>query len=241
MKRSLCWATIFVLSCGMNQAWASVGASGGGGLSASTDYDGNMSGFTIAEDVLYDPSAGPWLKHLMNTGSGISSGVGVPLSEEFTNVGTQAWTDWHEEITGPIESGFGFGPVTIFAFERDSVSVYRNGGLLTEGPDYTLQFTLHPVPQPSPSATPPNQVDQGQHWQSVSLFFAAGSAIQPTDTLTITKNIFETHFNADVWTPEIVPVIAQYPTIPEPTTLVYLVTAVVALGAGRARGLFASC
>lgn len=236
MKRILCWATVLVLSCGMNQAWASVGASGGDGPSTSTDYNGGPNGFSITGDVLYDPSAGPWEKHLL-VGSGVESGLLVPLTETLTNVGTQAWTDWHEEIIGPIEVITPFGSTTTFAFERDSVDVYRNGDLLTEGSDYSLQFTLHAVVQPN--MNPPGHADQGQHWQSVSILFDPSASIQPNDTLTITKNIFETYLNGSTWSPMVVPVIAEYPTIPEPTTLVYLLTAVVAIGAGRARGISA--
>jgi PEP-CTERM motif len=233
MKRILCCVAVVLLSCGMNQAWAAVEASGGAGPSVSTDHDGNANGFAITMNVLHDPSAGPWLKHLMNTGSGIESGLLVPITEELTNIGNEAWTDWHEEIVGPVEDNTSFGPATAFAFERDSVDVYRNGNLLTKGPDYTLQFTLHPVVQPGPN--PANHAEQGQHWQSVSIFFDASNTIQPSDTLTITKNIFETYLNGNIWSPGIVPVIAQYPTVPEPSTFVYLAAAVAVLGQRRLR------
>jgi len=233
MKRILCWATILVLSWGVDQAWAAVEASGGAGPSVSTEQEGNVNGFTIVANVLHDPSAGPWEKHLVNTGGGIESGLLVPITEVLTNIGTDAWTDWHEEIIGPFDT-FGFGPATIFAFERESVNVYRNGDLLSEGPDYTLQFTLHPVVQPGPN--PQNHAESGQHWQSVSIFFSGSNSIQPSDTLTIEKNIFETYLNGTIWMPSIEPVIAQYPTVPEPTTLVYFLAALAVLGGRRARG-----
>lgn len=239
MKRIVCCAAVLLLSCGMNQASAiGLVASGGNGPSISTDHPGDSNGFTITGDVIYDPSAGPWHKNLMNTGSGIASGVLVPITEEFTNTGTDAWTDWHEEIIGPFDpNDFGFGPATVFAFESDSVNVYRNGSLLTDGLDYTLQATLHPVVQPNPGF--PDHAQPGQHWQSISIFFTGSNSIQPTDTLTIEKNIFETYLNGHIWTPSIVPVIAQYPTVPEPTTVVYLLTAAIVFGTRRARGVLA--
>jgi len=234
MKRILCWTTILVLSFRVVQVQAAVEASGGAGPSVMTDHEGNANGFNIAITVLHDPSAGPWLKHLINTGGGIESGLLVPITEEFTNIGTSTWTDWHEEIVGPIDSGTGFGPATAFAFERGSVRVYRNGNLLAQGVDYQLQFTLHPVVQPGPN--PGNHVDAGQHWQSVSIFFSGANSIQPTDTLTIEKNIFETYLNGKIWTPLIEPVIAQYPTIPEPASVVPFAAAFVLLGyCGRRR------
>jgi hypothetical protein len=233
MKRFLCCAAVVLLSFGTSRAWAAAEASGGPGPNVETNYDGNANGFTITSNVLYDPSAGPWHKLLHNTGSGIESGLLVPITEVLTNIGTDAWTDWHEAIIGPVEDNTGFGPATAFAFERDSVNVLRNGSLLNEGSDYTLEFTLHPVHQPGPN--PMNHADPGQHWQSISIFFAGANAIQPTDTLTIEKNIFETYLNGNVWTPFIVPVLAQYPTIPEPATIVPLTVALALLGCSKRR------
>ena len=228
MKRILCWTTFLILSLGVGQARAAVEASGGAGPSVMTDHEGNANGFNITITALHDPSAGPWLKHLINTGGGIESGLLVPITEELRNIGTNAWTDWHEEVVGPIDDDTGFGPATSFAFERDSVNVYRNGSLLTQGVDYDLEFTLHPVFQPGPN--PMNHADAGQHWQSVSIFFSESNSIEPSDTLTIEKNIFETYLNGNIWMPSIEPVIAQYPTIPEPASIVQLAAGLVLLG-----------
>jgi hypothetical protein len=182
-----------------------------------TAHSGNQNmGFTIIEDVAFDHAAGPWEKHLSNSGPGIDSGEPVPIVEHITNTGTQAWTDWHEEIIGPVED-FGFGPATDFAFERESVSVSRNGIGLVEGVDYTLTFTEHPIFQPN---QPGDVVDPGRHWQSIDIFFNEASFIQPSDTLTIEKNIFETFLNGTPWNFMLVAQIAQYPTIPEPGTAV---------------------
>jgi hypothetical protein len=156
----------------------------------------------------------------------------VPIVETFTNVGTYAWTDWHEEVIGPVED-FGFGPATDFAFERESVGVSRNGIGLVEGVDYTLAYTEHPVPQPNIPG--PDQVDPGKHWQSVSIFFNAASRIQPSDVLTIEKNIFETHLNGTPWNQFLVAEIAQYPTVPEPGTALLVALFCAALLSGGAR------
>src|SRR5262245_11565605 len=217
MNRILGCAAVLVLflSANVDPTLAAIGASGGGGPSTTTEYFGNQGGFTIVEDVFHSPAAGPWKKHLrlFGTGGGISSGQAVPLHEEFTNTGTRPWTDWHEVVTGPIED-FGFGPVTDFAFERESVSVSRNGVALVQGVDYTLTFTEHPVPQPM-MMPGPDQVEPGRHWQSISLVFSPTKFIQPSDRLTIEKNIFETHLNATPWNMFLIPEISQYPTVPE--------------------------
>ena len=230
MNRILVGTALFVLglSCGIHEARAAIGASGGGGASTTTEHLGNQGGFTIVEDVVHDPAAGPWKKRLrlFGTGGGISSGQAVPLHEEFTNTGTRPWTDWHEIVTGPIED-FGFGPATDFAFERESVSVSRNGVPLVQGVDYALTFTEHPIFQPM---TPgPDQVDPGRHWQGISLVFSPTKVIQPSDRLTIDKNIFETHLNATPWNMFLIAEISQYPTVPEPAAVVMTGIGVVAL------------
>ena len=128
MNRNLVGATLVILclSWEVDSAWAAIGASGSGGPSTMTDRTFSGGGFTFTEDIAFDPTAGPWIKHLMVLpgSGGIDSGIAVPIVEELTNVGDQAWTDWHEVITGPIEE-FGFGPATAFAFERESVQVLR--------------------------------------------------------------------------------------------------------------------
>jgi hypothetical protein len=225
MNRTLCGPTLLALclSCAVNPAWAAIGASGGGGLKTTTNHQRMMGRFTIDEDVAYDPSAGNWIKRLSVMSPGADSGEQVPIIEELTNTGTQPWTDWHENVIGPVEN-FGFGPATIFAFERQSVDVFRNGVGLVEGVDYTLTFTEHPVSQPNQ----PNGVDPGRHWQGFSLFFGPSGQIGPSDTLRIEKNIFETYLNGDFWNPMVVAEIAEYPTVPEPAAFFLAATTTAA-------------
>ena len=150
MNRSLVGGVLVVLCLlwGVNSAWAAIGASGGGGPHTVTDRTFSGGGFTFAEEVAFDPAAGPWIKHLMVLpgSGGIDSGVAVPIVEELTNVGGQAWTDWHEVITGPIEN-FGFGPATVFAFERESVQVSRNGVARAKG--RTTRWSSRSIPSNS--------------------------------------------------------------------------------------------
>ena len=148
----------------------------------------------------------------------------MPIREEFRNTGTQPWTDWHEEVVGPF-SNFGFGPATDFAFERESVDVFRNGTLLVENVDYTLAFTEHPVFQP----VEPGGVGPGRHWQGFSLFFSPARVIGPSDVLRIEKNIFETYLNGTPWNMFLIAEIAEYPTVPEPAAVVMATLGLVAL------------
>jgi hypothetical protein len=235
MNRILgCAAVLVLFLCtNMDPVLAAIGASGGGGPNTTTEHLGNQSGFTIVEDVFHTPTAGPWKKllRLFGTGGGINSGKQVPLHEEFTNTGTRAWTDWHEAVTGPIED-FGFGPATDFAFERESVTVARNGVALVQGVDYTLTFTEHPIFQPNM----PGGVDPGRHWQSISLVFSPTKLIQPSDRLTIDKNIFETQLNATPWNMFLIAEISQYPTGPEPAAMVMAAIAGLCLLVRRQRG-----
>ncbi len=141
-NRNIILGLAFGLMALTSAAQAAITASGNSGNpSTITPYNGSQGGFTISEDVAFDPSAGPWVKQLVNTGGGISSGMRVNISETFTNAGPVAWTDWHEEIISTTDMGTG-GPQPGFLFDENSLSVsVDNGGgfqLLTEGLDYTL-------------------------------------------------------------------------------------------------------
>ena len=177
-----------------------------------SSYSGNHDGFLIVEDVAYDGSADQWTKALVNVGpQQIFSGQLVEIDERLTNVGQLAWTDWHERVLSLTDTGGGPGLQPGFLFEKDSVSVYRNGGLLSQGTDYTLV--------PEVSQDPGNAND----WVGLSIFFNPGATIQPGNTLRITKNIFEVFGDGNTWMttePNNVALIAEYPTaIPEPTAI----------------------
>ena len=68
-----------------------------------TDVWGDLkTGWSVEGDVAYDPDAGPWEKWLLDrTGQPFPVAPFSPslsITESITNVGTVAWSDWHEEI-----------------------------------------------------------------------------------------------------------------------------------------------
>ena len=64
-----------------------------------------------------DPSGGPWRKTI-NAGSGGYAAEVIQMRETILNVGTEPWTDWHEQL-------FGVGP---FAMVWAGVSDVRIDG-----------------------------------------------------------------------------------------------------------------
>jgi hypothetical protein len=179
------------------------------GPSTTTHYTGNeSSGFSIVENIAYDPSAGQWQKELENVGSGtgngqIFSGVHVAVDELLTNVGEDTWTDWHEAVLSMNSSP----PGPDFLIDSGTMSVYRNGGLLNPGSDYSIV----PVSLANEDSTP--------DWSAVSIFFNPSSSIQPSDTLRITEQIYEVFGDGDTWVVGESAVLGQYPSVPEPASL----------------------
>lgn len=97
-----------------------------------------------------------------------------------------------------------------FLFRAGSLSVFRNGGILTQGMDYTL------VAEEFSDPVGGNDGD----WLGMSPFFSSGSEILPGDTLRITKQIFEVYGDANIWMTNEIALVGQYPTVPEPAALV---------------------
>jgi D-serine deaminase-like pyridoxal phosphate-dependent protein len=179
------------------------------GPSTTTHYTGNQSsGFSIVENIAYDPSAGQWQKELENVGGTmgtgeIFSGTHVAVDERMTNAGEIAWTDWHEAVLSTNISPPGPG----FLIDSGTMSVFRNGGLLTQGSDYSIV----PVSLANEDSTP--------DWSAVSIFFNPGSSIQPGDTLRISEQIYEVFGDGNTWVVGESAVLGQYPTVPEPASL----------------------
>ncbi len=193
---------------------AAVTASGNQGNTPTvTQHNGNLAnGFTVNEDVAFDSSAGHWIKQLVNSGGGISSGDRVDIVETFTNTGLDAWTGWHEQIISVTEIS---GPQPGFLFDENSlmVSVDAGGGfqLLSAGVDYNVVATDY---------MGPGMGVGNVGWQAVSIFFEPHALIQAGDALRIDKQIFEVFLDVDVWPTGEAAEIAQYPIVPEPSSWV---------------------
>jgi MYXO-CTERM domain-containing protein len=210
MLKSACFLALCAVLGATRSALAVVAASDNpSGPSTTTHYTGNQSsGFSIVENIAYDPSAGQWQKELENVGSGIGngqifSGVHVAVDELLTNAGGDTWTDWHEAVLSMNVSPPGPG----FLIDSGTMSVYRNNGLLTPGSDYSVV----PVTLANEDSTP--------DWSAVSIFFNPGSYIQPSDTLRITEQIYEVFGDGNTWVVGESAVLGQYSSVPEPASL----------------------
>jgi hypothetical protein len=182
--------------------------------------------FSITSAVAYEEGAGQWHKELIAPPGGGNSGDRFDIVETILNAGSQAWTDWHERVVSTTDINTTGDPNDPgFLFDNDSLHVYRNNVLLNLGTDYQI------VPQPF------NFGPQGNpgHWSAFDILFQPGSTIQPSDTLRIEKQIFEVFGDGDIWMPGEVAIIAQYPTIPEPTALLLAATALLSTPLGRRR------
>jgi hypothetical protein len=221
----------FLLAVGClctTEAIAGVTASGdGSNPSTTTQHVGDENGFEITEDVAYDPSAGLWIKQLINDPNGVPivSGTRVNITETLTNTGTSEWTDWHEEIlttTGGEESPLGF------LFDKNSLNLmadYGSGFLaLIEGVDYTVVEMDY---------LGPGWDDDNMGLEAIWIFFEPHAVIQAGDELKIEKQIFEVFLDGDVWDPGELVEIAQYPTVPEPSTFVLGTIGLLGLGCRR--------
>ena len=207
------------------EALAGIGASGeGSNPSTTTPYNGNQNGFEIIADVTYDPSAGPWIKQLVNDlgGGQIQSGMRVNITETLTNTGSLSWTDWHEEILTLTGGGGGGGTSLGFLFDKNFLNLmadYGNGFQpLVESVDYTVMEMDYLGPGSS-------GLNMGL--EAIWIFFEPHAVIQTSDTLKIEKQIFEVHLDGNIWQQGEFVEIAQYPTIPEPSTMML---ATMALG-----------
>ena len=70
-------------------------------------------------------------------------------------------------------------PAPDFLIDSGTMRVYRKGGLLTLGSDYSIVPVSLANEDPAPD------------WIAVSIFFSPSSSIQPSDTLWITQQIYE--------------------------------------------------
>lgn len=210
---------VLVLSCltatVASNAPAAVSASGDTSMpSQDTSHSFAGGGFQITESVAFDPSFGPWIKHLINGPQSHASGANVPIVETLTNTATPAWIGWHEEVRSRTDIPGGPGDEVGFLFDDNSLLVQADYGagfvLLTLGVDYTVVPTLYSGPP-----TPGNNF----HWEAVSIFFAPGREIAMGNRLQIQKDIFEVFDDADPWRPDEEAIIAQFPIVPEPSAL----------------------
>jgi hypothetical protein len=176
------------------------------GPTTVTTYTGGINGFSVVESVSYDGASGAWQKELINSGNQIFSGQQVPIVEHITNFGPSSWTDWHEEILAtPGDPQF-----PDFLFTAGSLQVDRNGVALINGLDYTLVPTTdHTGIGVTPSGD----------WVAISIFFSPSAAIQPGDILGIRKDIFEVFGDGNVWDSGEFALLAQFPTVPEPSSI----------------------
>jgi hypothetical protein len=189
------------------------------GPTSLSTYNDNGSGYLVVETVSYDGTAGAWQKELINNRNGvIPSGNQVSIDEQLTNAGPRSWTDWHEAILpNPSDP-----PFPDFLFTAGSLLVTRNAVPLTAGIDYTLSTT---VDNSGIGITP------GGDWVALSIFFSPSAVIQPGDVLGITKNIFEVFNDGDVWDVGEFALLGQYPTVPEPSSLVLAAFGLIGLAA----------
>ena len=187
---------------------------------------GNPPNFVFTAGIDHDASADTLLKDFTNTsqgnvggGGGIPSGQNVPITEVFTNDGTEAWTAWDEAIVSTTDGNP--PPSPGFLFQPNNVTVLRNGVTLNEGIDYTL------------SGVPYNAASNNG-LISLTISFAPASYIQPSDQLEIRKRIHEVFGDGDIWRLDEAASVAQYPTaVPEPAVVGLL--ALLGLPARRRR------
>jgi hypothetical protein len=179
--------------------------------STITMTDGSSAGFSVFEDVAYDPASGPWLLELRNAGSGISSGDAVPLSLTLTNTGNTAWTEWHQAVSSMTVTSGGLS-IPGFLLVADSLVVMRDGTPLIEGVHYAVTPIVHTA-----TDGPPGGTNYG-HWEAVAIVFSGSGQIAPGQTLTIDQEIFEVFLDGDPWRPDDIAVIQQHPSVPEAST-----------------------
>jgi hypothetical protein len=73
-------------------------------------------------------------------------------------------------------------------------------------------------------------------WVALSIFFRPNAVIHPGDTLGIRKDIFEVFGDGDIWDPGEFALVAENPSVPEPSTIALAGLALLAItGAGLHR------
>ncbi|MDB5292286.1 MAG: hypothetical protein JWL69_3527 [Phycisphaerales bacterium] len=170
--------------------------------------------FSVSANLIHNGAAGNLLKDFTNTsqgsggtGSGISSGTPVPITETFRNSGADTWSGWSEKVFSQTDFGGPTGPD--FLFDPGSFVVKRNGAALAPA-DYNLagsSFTSF----------------GNSGYSSFTMTFAPAAMIQPGDTLEIDKSIHEVFGDGDVWSLNEVARVAETPiSVPEPTSLALL-------------------
>lgn len=224
----LAFVALLTAASSSAQAVVVAGDNSGGPITITNHPGDRNSGFNIQETVIYDPGGGAWHKELQNVGTGpglmLPSGQGVDIDETFVNGGVHTWTDWHEMILSTTDLGGGPN-YPGFLFTNGSLNVFRNGGLLAEGTDYMLMTDTYM-----------NQVSPGGDWSVIWITFSPGASIQVGDTLRITKQIFEVYGDGNIWATGEVALVAQYPTVPEPPSLMLAVVGLASLiGCWRGR------
>jgi hypothetical protein len=197
------------------------------GILVSSGPFGGTPSFVFAADIDYDAGSDALLKDFTQTSqgsggpaSGVFSGTPVPITETFTNVGTEAWSAWDEEILTTTAGNPPPSPGFLFS---GTVTVLRNGVPLTQGSDYTLGGV-------------PYFGGGNNGFISRTITLAPASYIQPTDTLEIQKSIHEVFNDGNVWALNEAAQVAQYPTpVPEPTVVGVIAIAALAASVRRRR------
>ncbi len=184
-------------------------------------YNQSLNRFAIDGSVSHNTGFGPWEKRLVGPAPNTFSGDRLDIVEIINNVGTDVWTDWHEKVLSTTTINTPDDPG--FLFDRNTINVYRNNVLLAEGLDYALQ------------GDPFFGGGNGGHYRAIDIFFSSGSTILPGDQLRIEKQIFEVFGDGNVWQQGEQAIIAQYPTIPEPSAIVLAGLGALACLSGRRR------
>jgi hypothetical protein len=208
-------------------AAAPIGASIGPGPSTTSTFDLAGTGWVIddgsfpasfgTQEVVFDPSAGPWHKILAGGGGGdfaasdTGSGALMVFSViEFLTIGGTPWTDWHEAILQPgwrwLDDRAGSGEPS-FTFSSGAPIP----GLAISFTDPTeilggkIDFTFDPLPA-------------GTHLKITKrLIFEGLDPLLPGETFLGKLDLF------------------QYPTVPEPSSFVLAALGLIGLIVWRRR------
>ena len=179
----------------------------------------NGGNVTLTQDIAHDPTAGPWHKNLINNTTGpnmgqIFSGSNVAVTETMTNLGLVPWNQWTETVVTRTTIGSP-NDSPGFQFQQGSVFVSADYGAgfvpLTNGVHYTLTGT----PAPGVGFDP-------NGWETVQITLLPGSQINPGNALQISQNLFEVFGDGNVWVSGEAAELAQFPAVPEPTSMMML-------------------
>jgi len=169
------------------------GVSMGGHGTAGINADGSV---TSQMDAAWDPNGGPIIKVFSTDGK---AGI-ITLTETIHNSGTVAWTDWHEQLLVPGESGTGWVP------SPDTDNLWWGDGN---------------NPGNEPNTNPPSTWDV-DHPNDVMSFWFPATPVHPSQFLVITKDILVPEGMTTF-------AIAEWPTVPEPSVMVLAGFGVLAL------------